>query len=76
MNVFEAIVIIAIFAIIASIIKNKQNKQPQAHQQHHNNQPEAEQMQAQIMDLKKRIETLEAIVTDKKYNLKREIDDL
>lgn len=78
MNIFEAAVIIVVFAIIASVIKNKQTAKMQKpyRQPEHNKDANTEQMQAQILELKKRVETLEAIVTDKSYNLKREIDDL
>ncbi|MCJ8274459.1 MAG: hypothetical protein MJK04_34315 [Psychrosphaera sp.] len=83
MNPFEAIVIIAVVAIIASVIKNKR-KHPNAddHNDHndYNDQDEdtgvSQQMQLELMALRKRVEALEAIVTDKSYNLKREIDDL
>lgn len=76
MNPFEAIVIIAVFAIIASVIKNKHNNQSQSTEPSSHQDDHVEQMQAQIMDLKKRVETLEAIVTDKSYNLKKDIDNL
>lgn len=82
MNPFEAIVIIAVFAIIASVIKNKRRhpNDDDRYDQHDQHQDEDtspnQQMQLELMALKKRVEALEAIVTDKSYNLKREIDDL
>jgi hypothetical protein len=79
MNPFEAIVIIAVFAIIASVIKNKR-RHPNDDDRHDQHQDEEavdnQQMQLELMAMKKRVEALEAIVTDKSYNLKREIDDL
>ncbi len=80
MNPFEAIVIIAVFAIIASVIKNKRrhpnDDDRHDHQQHQEETSVNQQMQLELMALRKRVEALEAIVTDKSYNLKREIDDL
>ena len=81
MNPFEAIVIIAVFAIIASVIKNKRrhpnDDDRYDHDQHQDEDTSvSQQMQLELMALRKRVEALEAIVTDKSYNLKREIDDL
>lgn len=73
MNVFEMVAIITVISIIGGLVSNRQ-KQPKNHAPR--DDAETEQMQQQILDLKKRVEALEAIVTDKSYNLKREIDDL
>jgi hypothetical protein len=92
MNPIEAGVIIATVAIIASVIKSKRQQprdhrdyddQEDDHRDNSDNRNNREshavspkEMQLEIMALKKRVEALEAIVTDKSYSLKREIDDL
>lgn len=83
MNPFEAMVIIAIFAIIANVIKSKRVSQPKTkkrsarhEQDDHEDVATNQELQLEIMAMRKRIAALEAIVTDKSYDLKKEIDDL
>jgi hypothetical protein len=75
MNPIEGIVLISIVAIIASVIKNKRKKPNDAPPQYQDDDT-SKQMQLEMMALKKRVEALETIVTDKNYDLKREINQL
>lgn len=75
MNPIEGVVLISIVAIIASVIKNKR-KATHSEPQQSTDDDTSNQMQLEFMALKKRVEALEAIVTDKHYDLKREIDKL
>ena len=77
MHVFEAIVIIAVVAIIASVFKSAINGKGKKNRGDQVEDPNAvRELQAEVATLKERVATLETIVTDKSYNLKREIDDL
>ena len=72
MNVFTALTVIAIVAIIANTIKAiavGRGPKPVKNQI----PPELEQ---QVEQLKERVAALEAIVTDKNYDLSKEIDRL
>ena len=62
-----AIICWAIVSIVRSPKKQKVDKQVQF---------EAEALKAELADLKDRVATLEAIVTDEKYSLRREFDNL
>lgn len=72
MSVFGMITSIVVAALIASLIKEwiKKNKTPPVDLSH------IEARLDKLESLQKRIEVLEAIVTDKGYDLKKEIDSL
>ncbi len=72
MRLFELITIIAITAIIAGLIKEllKKRKAPPVDLSHLENRLE------NLEKLEERVNVLEAIVTDKGYALKRDIDNL
>ena len=83
MGPFEATVIIVIVVAIASTVKNKQNlrygrgeKADSEESGQYYDEPENKELQLEIMAMKKRIEALEAIVTDKNFDLRNEIDRL
>lgn len=65
-----AIVAISCWALVEIINGGKRRKQSTFKGQ------EFDQMQQEIVQLKQRVETLEKIVTDEKYDLKRQIDNL
>ena len=87
MGPFEAIVIIVIAVMIANVLKSKNQAKygsdrderdergERGKRQQHQSQ-DSKELQLELMAMKKRIEALEAIVTDKSYNLEREIDRL
>ena len=71
MNIFTAITVVAIVAIVAEMIKSlAKSKRPVANHQQNR------QLEQELAQLKERVSTLEAIVTDKNYDLGREIDKL
>lgn len=71
MNIFTALTVVGIVAIIAEMIKTlSRNRNPIAKGQQNN------QIEKELAQLKERISTLEAIVTDKNYDLSKEIDRL
>lgn len=83
MGPFEAIVIIAVVGMITSVIKSKHKAQAGAkhypstdEDKYEYDDQETRELQLEITAMKKRIEALEAIVTDKNYDLGREIDRL
>lgn len=72
MSVFGMITSIVVAALIASLIKEwiKKNQTPAVDLSH------IEARLDKLESLQERIEVLEAIVTDKGYDLKKEIDSL
>jgi len=72
MHVFEMVAIISVVAIIAGLMKEwlKRNQTPPV------DLSGIESRLDKLEALQERIEVLEAIVTDKGYDLKREIDNL
>lgn len=71
MSLSTAIMIIAVVAIVAETIKSLAKNKKHAIAPQENKQVEQE-----LAQLKERISTLEAIVTDKNYDLGKEIDRL
>ncbi|MFQ3250175.1 hypothetical protein [Glaciecola sp.] len=70
-----AIIIVAICAgCLSSIISTLSNKKLKESNKF--NQKERDDMLAQIQKMNERIETLERIVTDEKYNLNQQFADL
>jgi len=71
-SVFQAGTIIAVVAILASMVNNwiKHQKTPEV------DLSDIESRLGSLESLKERVKILEAIVTDKGYDLKREIDSL
>ncbi len=65
-----AIVAIVCWAIVSIVEAAKSNKK------HKISQVERDQIEKEIAALKQRIETLERIVTDEKYALKKEFENL
>ena len=72
MHVFEMVVIITVVSIVAGVINKwlSNRKVPEV------DLSEIEARLDNLEALKQRIEVLEAIVTDKGYDLKREIEGL
>ncbi len=71
MDVFTFIILIVIVSCGASVWNNHiDNKRKLA-----SRKPD-ESVQEELDDLRKRVEVLEAIVTDEKYHLEKEIDRL
>lgn len=69
MHIFEMVAIIAVVSIIASVVKSYLDKKV----------GDSELLEARLQKvetLEERIKVLEAIVTDKGYDLKAEIDGL
>jgi len=65
-----AIVAISCWALVEIINGGKKRKQGA------NQGQELDKMQQEIIQLKERVQTLEKIVTDEKYDLKQQIDNL
>lgn len=72
MHVFEMVAIISVFAILAGTV----NKWLATRQVPEVDLSGIEGRLAKLESLQERIEVLEAIVTDKGYDLKREIENL
>lgn len=72
MQVFEMIALITVVAIIAGVIRDMIKRKAVAEI----DLSPIEERLRKLESLQARIETLEAIVTDKGYDLKREIDGL
>ncbi len=72
MHVFEMVVIVVIAALIAGVLKEYLSKK----QTPNIDISGIENRLNKLEVLQERIETLEAIVTDKGYDLKQEIDNL
>lgn len=72
MAVFEMVFGIVLVLAIAGMYNQQQKTKARMYQ----NASRDEGMSARIRDLEERIKVLEAIVTDEKRNLKREIDGL
>ena len=72
MHVFEMVAIISVVAIIAGLMKEWMKK----HQAPPVDLSGIESRLAELEHLQERVEILEAIVTDKGYDLKSEIDNL
>ena len=71
MNLFTAMMVVAIVAIVAEMIKSLAKSK-----KHAINPQENKQVEQELAQLKERVSTLEAIVTDKNYDLGKEIDRL
>lgn len=72
MRGFEMITIIAVFAIMASIVRHWLSQKAVPEVDLSSIEARLDKLEA----LQERVEVLEAIVTDKGYDLKREIDNL
>lgn len=72
MNVFTMVTVVAIVAIVAEMIKSLAN----AKTKNANTKRDTQQFEQEIDQLKDRVAALEAIVTDKNYDLSKEIDKL
>ena len=72
MSVFTALTVIAIVAIVAEMIKSLAKSRGL----HSSKQQQNQQLEQKIAQLQERVATLEAIVTDKNYDLSKEIDQL
>ncbi|MCC5856491.1 MAG: hypothetical protein JJU10_12540 [Idiomarina sp.] len=70
MGVFEMVAIIVVAGCIVEIYRVRMNSQSKA------GKDDLGELQEQVDALKERVKTLEAIVTDKSYQLKSEIDQL
>ena len=75
MNVFTAMTVIAIVYIVAEMIKYVATAKTRHSKSSANNQ-QAQELTQEVAKLKERVSTLEAIVTDKNYDLSKEIDRL
>lgn len=75
MNVFTAMTVIAIVYIVAEMIKYVATAKTRHLKSSANNQ-QAQELTQEVAKLKERVSTLEAIVTDKNYDLSKEIDRL
>lgn len=77
MDPFKVAIVAIICYTIVTIYKY-QNPQPKGKGKAAKSEDEVDTkaLQLEVMALKKRVETLESIVTDKSYDLKREIDSL
>ncbi|HKI74843.1 MAG TPA: hypothetical protein VJ998_09375 [Pseudomonadales bacterium] len=74
MNVFEMVVIIVIVSVVAGTIRSYfRSRHRMVSQGGHESLDEALD---KIDDLEERVRVLERVVTDDKYDLKRQIDDL
>ena len=71
LNVFEFVIILVIAVLAFQLWETKIKHKPPASEE----EP-SEDLQAQLDDLQSRIEVLERIVTDSKYDLNRQLNDL
>ena len=72
MNIFTALTVVAIVAIVAGTIKSLANNRYKKTA----STIDTQDFELQIEQLKQRVSTLEAIVTDKNYDLDKQIDRL
>jgi hypothetical protein len=70
MNVFEMVLGIVIIVSIAKVLLSFGRRKPSVQDR------EIEQRLARVEHLEERVRVLEKIVTDRRYDLKRELDDL
>lgn len=74
MNVFEMVVIIVIVGVVSSIIRESIRAKRIAGDSIHKDA--LDDALDRIDDLEERVRVLERVVTDDRYDLKRQIDDL
>ncbi len=75
MQVFETVVLIVAISCAAGIINNYL-KQKSGGRQTRDLEARLEQRLARLETLEKRVQVLEKIVTDRNYDLKRQLNDL
>ena len=73
-SVMVLLIVVCALAFMASV----RNRRRSRHRREHDAQgsEREEQLQQEIADLRQRVETLERIVTDRRYTLEREFDAL
>lgn len=72
MNVFEFVLAILLIVFIYKLLETRMRHRHETRTE----DPPAEDMQARLDTLEERIRVLERIITDERYDLKREFKDL